>query len=108
MVWYDYAVIRLFSVFESLANIGLIKKFDCTIRLWINTGTANITVSGANTTTPGYSLTTGNNSFNNTLPFTINYLCDTSANGGITNTTTNIVAGCYINKPPTTSCAGIN
>ena len=108
MVWYDYAVIRLSSVFESLANIGLIKKFDCTIRLWINTGTANISVSTPNTTTPGYSLTTANNSFNNTLPFTINYLCDTSANGGIPTTTTNIVAGCYINKPPTTSYAGIN
>ena len=108
MVWYDYAVIRLSTVFESLANIGLIKKFDCTLRLWINTGTLNVTVSGPNTTTPGYSLTAANNSFTNTVPFTVNYLNDTSANGGIPATTTNIVAGLYINKPPSTTYAGIN
>ena len=33
MIWYDYAVIKLSSVFESLANIGLVCKlivlFDC-------------------------------------------------------------------------------
>ena len=69
MVWYDYAVIKLSTVFESLGNIGLIKKFDCTLRLWINTGTLNVTVSGPNTTTPGYSLTAANNSFTNTVPF---------------------------------------
>ena len=108
MVWYDYAVIRLGTVFESLGNIGLIKKFDCTLRLWINTGTVNITVANPNTTTLQYSLTTANNSFTNTCPFIINYLNDTSANGGIPATTTNIVAGCYLNKPPTTSYAGIN
>ena len=108
MVWYDYAVIRLSTLFESLGNIGLIKKFDCTLRLWINTGTVNVTVSTPNTTTPGYSLTTANNSFTNTCPFTVNYLCDTSANGGIPASVTNIVAGCYLNKPPATSYAGIS
>ena len=108
MVWYDYAVIRLSTLFESLGNIGLVKKFDCTLRLWINTGTVNATISGPNTTTPGYSLTSANNSFTNTCPFTINYLCDQSTNGGIPLTVTNLVAGCYLNKPPTTSYAGIN
>ena len=107
MVWYDYAVIRLGTVFESLGNIGLIKKFDCTLRLWINTGTVNITVANPNTTTLQYSLSTANNSFTNTCPFIINYLSDTSANGGIPATTTNKVAGCYLNKPPTTSYAGV-
>ena len=28
MIWYDYAVIKLSSDFESLANIGLVCKFD--------------------------------------------------------------------------------
>ena len=108
MVWYDYAVIKLSTVFESLGNIGLIKKFDCTLRLWINTGTLNVTVVSPNTTTPGYSLTTANNTFTNTVPITVNYLNDVSANGGIPTTTTNIVAGLFINKPPSTSLAGIN
>ena len=51
MVWYDYAVIRLSTLFESLGNIGLIKKIDCTLRLWVNTGTVNVTVSTPNMTT---------------------------------------------------------
>jgi hypothetical protein len=48
MAWYDYAVIRLSSLFESLANIGLLRKFDCTIRLWFDTGTINATVANPN------------------------------------------------------------
>ena len=108
MVWYDYAVIRLASIFESLANIGLVRKFDCTLRLWINTGTVAVNVGNPNMTTLQYGLTNTNNSFTNTVPFTINYLNDLSANGGIPGYTTSIVAGCYINKPATTSYYSIN
>jgi hypothetical protein len=42
------------------------------------------------------------------LPFTVNYLNDTSANGGIPATTTSFVAGCYVGKHPTTTFAGVN
>ena len=108
MIWYDYAVIKLSSVYECLANAGLVRKFDCTVRFWINTGTVNVTVSNPNSSTPGYSLTTANNSFTNTCPFTINYLCDTFANGGIPANTNSIVAGCYIGKPPVTTFNGVN
>ena len=108
MIWYDYAVIKLSSIFECLANAGLVRKFDCMVRFWINTGTVNVTVSNPNSATPGYSLTTANNSFTNTCPFTINYLCDTGANGGITAGTNSFVAGCYIGKPPTTTFNGVN
>ena len=108
MVWYDYAVIRLASIFESLANIGLVRKFDCTIRLWINTGTVGITVGNPNTTTLQYGLTTATNSFTNSVPFTVNYLNDLSANGGVPALTGAIVAGCYTNKPPATSYFDIN
>jgi hypothetical protein len=48
MIWTDYAVIKLSTLFESLANIGLVRKFDCTLRLWLNTGTVNVTVVGPN------------------------------------------------------------
>ena len=113
MIWNDYAVIKLSTLFESLANIGLVRKFDCTLRLWFNTGTVNITVANPNkdstsATQLQYSLTTSNNTFTNTCPFTVNYLADLSANGGIPANTTNIVAGCYIGKPPTTTFAGVN
>jgi hypothetical protein len=108
MIWYDYAVIKLSTVFESLANTGLVRKFDCTVRFWFNTGTVNVTVASPNGPTPGYSLTTANNSFTNTCPFTINYLSDTFANGGIPTTTNSIVAGCYIGKPPVTTFNNVN
>ena len=45
IVWYDYAVIRLSSVFESMGNIGLVRKFDCTLRLGFDTGTVGINVA---------------------------------------------------------------
>jgi hypothetical protein len=108
MVWYDYAVIKLSTIFESLSSIGLTRKADIFLRLYLNTGTLNATISGPNTNTPGYSLTVANNSFNNTCPFTINYLNATSANGGIPATVVNITAGLYIAKPPATSYNGVN
>jgi len=108
MVWYDYAVIKLSTVFESLQSIGLTRKADIFLRLYINTGTINVAVSGPNTTTPGYSLTTANNSFTGSCPFTVNYLTEASASGGIVATTANITAGLYLVKPPATSFNGIN
>jgi hypothetical protein len=48
-VYYDYAIIKLNTIFDSLSKIGLVKRFDATIRLWINTGTVSIPVSTPNT-----------------------------------------------------------
>ena len=108
MVWYDYCVIRLSTLFESLNSIGLTRKADIFLRLYVNTGTLNATISSPNTTTPGYSLTTTNNSFNNTCPFTINYINELSSNGGIPATVANLTAGVYIRNPPATSFNGVN
>jgi len=105
MIWYDFAVIKLSHLFESLDKLGLVRRFDATMRLWVNTGTVNVTVA-----TPGatvqYNLTPSNNTFSNTCPLSVNYLND--ATFGVPATTTNIVAGLYIAKPPTTTFAGIN
>ena len=108
MVWTDYAVIRLNTLFDSIGAIGLTSRADITFRLYINTGILNVAVSTPNTTTPGYSLTTTNNGFTNTCPFTVNYLNDTAANGGIPATTANITAGLCIAKIPTTTLVGVN
>ena len=108
MIWYDYAVVRLATVFEALDRIGLTRKADIFMRLYVNTGTLNASISSPNTTTVGYSLTVANNSFNNTCPFTINYLNATSANGGIPATVANLTAGLYISRPPATSYNGVN
>ena len=108
MIWYDFAVIKLSTVFETLRSIGLTKKADIVMRLYVNTGTLNVAVSSPNTNAPGYSLTVSNNSFNNTCPFTVNYLNATSANGGIPANVANITAGLYLAKPPSTSFNSVN
>jgi hypothetical protein len=78
------------------------------LRLYVNTGTLNATIATPNTTAPGYSLTVANNTFTNTCPFTINYLNETSGNGGIPAAAVNLTAGLYIASPPNTSFNGIN
>ncbi len=64
MVWYDYAVIKLSTLFESLSSIGLTHKADTYFRLYVHTGNFNVSVSSPNTTTPCHSLTVANNGFN--------------------------------------------
>jgi hypothetical protein len=108
MVWYDFCVIKLSTLYESLSAMGLTRKADIFLRLYVNTGTLNVGVLTPNTTTPGYTLAVNNNSFTNTCPFTINYLNETSANGGITTGVVNITAGLYIGSPPNTTFNGIN
>jgi hypothetical protein len=108
MVWYDYAVIKLNTLFNSLSSIGLTRKADIFIRLYLNTGTLNVTCATPNTTTPGYYLDPTNNGFNGSCPFTINYLPDTSGNGGIPANTINITAGLYVAKVPSTTYQGVN
>ena len=104
-VWYDFAVIKLSHLFESLGKLGLVRRFDATLRLWVNTGTVNIAVT-APTTACQYALTPENNTFSNTCPLMLNWLG--ASNAGVPTSTANIVAGLYIAKPPITSFNGVN
>ena len=70
------------------------------MRIYINTGTLNASISSPGTTTPAYSLTVANNSFNNTCQFSINHLNATPPKGGISLTAANITAALYISKVP--------
>ena len=63
MVWYDYAVIKLATVFGCSTAIGLTRKAYIFLLLCINTGTFNASISSPSTTTPGYSLTFANKGF---------------------------------------------
>ena len=108
MIWNDYAVIKLSNLFESLGNIGLVRKFDCTLRLWLNTGTVNATVINPNATNLGYSLANTDNTFTNSCPLMINYLNDTAANGGIPATALKITAGLYVASSPNVTFGAVN
>ena len=111
LVWYDFAVIKLSHLFESLGKMGLVRRFDATLRLWVNTGTVNVTTDNVGKdVSQNYTLTPNNNSFSNTCPLMVNWLPGDglAPTYGIPATTKNIVAGLYIAKPPSTSFAGIN
>ena len=95
MVWHDYAVIKLNYLFESLNKIGLVKRLDAQLRLWVNTGTVNVTVAGADSTTVAYNLTPADNTFSNTCPILINHHAAASGAGIVPATVTNIVAGLF-------------
>ena len=56
MYWHDHVVIKLNYLFESLNKIGLVKRFDAQLRLWINIGTVNVSVNNPNGTNTDYSL----------------------------------------------------
>ena len=68
MYWHDYAVIKLNYLFESLNKIGLTKKLDAQLRLWVNTGTVMVRVGGADTTNLAYNMTPADNTFSNSCP----------------------------------------
>jgi hypothetical protein len=106
MIWYDYAVIKLSHLFESLGKMGLVRRFDATLRLWVNTGSLSVDVSGNNAGTFFYKLQTTNNTFSNTCPLMVNHFGFDQANG--VPDCKNIVAGLYIAKPPATSLSTVN
>jgi hypothetical protein len=108
LVWYDFAVIKLAHLFESLGKMGLVRRFDATLRLWVNTGTVNVAVANAGVdASQNFTLTPDNNSFSNTCPLMVNWVPG-GGSYGVPSGTLNIVAGLYINKPPATSYAGVN
>ena len=92
MIWYDYAVIKLNNLFESMDHIGLTQKLDASLRIWLNCGTVQVTVGGATGggTSMTYSITPANNTFSNTCPLLVNY---EASNKIVPPTCTAIVAG---------------
>ena len=69
LVWYDFAVTKLVHLFESLGKMGLVRRFDATLRLWVNTGTVKVDVANPGVdASQNYTLTPENNSFSNTCP----------------------------------------
>jgi hypothetical protein len=108
MYCHDYGVIKLNYLFESLNKIGLVKKLDAQLRLWVNTGTVMVTVSNPDAATCGYNIIPSENTFSNTCLQMVNYHAGGSNLGIVPVSTAKIVAGLCIARPPTTSFGGIN
>jgi hypothetical protein len=98
MVWKDLAVIPLKYLCDCLDKMGLVKKLDLVLRVYLNTGTTAINcLAGVNT-----SAYRGvrSNTFVNTVPFTINCLGTNalSASGGVPTNATILACGIYVGR----------
>jgi hypothetical protein len=103
MVWYDFAI-NLKYIVDAIAKIGLVKKAELKLKMYINTGAIAVKVADPGLSSVAY--TTFNTTFANTCPITVNLLPVDTAGGGIPLATDTIIAGLYINKPPSTFSGG--
>ena len=107
-VWYDSVVIKLSTLMDSFGSIGLVKKFDCVLRIWVNTGNVSYTVTNA---TSAFEVNA--NTFTNTCPLLISNLSASGAAlnaiyGATTSTITNITAGLFVARAPTQTGLTLN
>lgn len=96
MVWRDLAVIPLKYLCDCLDKMGLVKKLDLILRVYMNTGTLSATVAKAAGVNALRGITS--NTFVNTVPFTINSLGLTSAANFIPDTAVVLNAGVFVGR----------
>ena len=101
-LWYDYCVVRVKDLCDVMAQMGLTKKLDVLLRLYINTGSITVGAGGTTTTQNAYWYTSPSlSTFTNTCPITVNYT------GGVhASAFTQITAGCYIARTPAQTIRG--
>jgi hypothetical protein len=107
---FDLAVIRLKDIFDCMNNIGIVKRFNGVLRLYINTGSLFVTcntqvTNDATTALPRYSFSPANSTFNNVCPFTINNL---NTQGVIPFAQKQVCCGLFLAKTLPTSNNGVN
>lgn len=80
MTWYDFLTIRLADILPAFNNIGLMRKFNAVLRIYVNTGLISVAATpvSVNALNRAYLQTTfaglQYTSFTNTCPITINNL----------------------------------
>lgn len=107
----DLAIIRLKDIFDCMNNIGIVKRFNGVLRLYVNTGSLHVTCNTGHTAddaVPRYNFSVSNSTFNNVCPFTINNLNALEADGGIDFLQKQIAVGLFIGKTLPTNNNGIN
>jgi hypothetical protein len=98
-VYYDYLYIRLGDILPVMDNIGVVRKYEGILRIYINTGivSAQITASTVTATSSILTFDPQYTTFTNTCPIMINNLSAiTNYAGGATDVT----AGFFIANPP--------
>ena len=109
----DLAIIRLKDIFDCMNNIGIVKRFNGVLRLYVNTGSLHVTCNANNTTdagtaNPNYKFSVSNSTFTNVCPFTINNLNSLGSVAGIPFAQKQLAVGLFIGKTLPTNNNGIN
>jgi hypothetical protein len=104
MVWYDVAILPLRYLTDVMDKLGLVRKLDLQVRMYINTGSLVVPLTNSGATLGlGYPTT---NTFTNTCPMMINYVPSaTAAACNVAATMTQVACGLYLARVPTTSLA---
>jgi hypothetical protein len=103
MTWFDYAVVRVKDICDVMDKMGLCKKMDALIRLYVNTGSITATVAGTMTAGNYYYSGQSGSTFSNVCPMTINY-----HGGALPTGTTQLVGGVYVAKSPAATIATVS
>ena len=105
MIWYDFLVIRVKDLLDSMNNIGLTRRFDAMLRIYVNTGLCCVQVAAPNNANANLQFRLADSTFVNTCPITINNLLAV-----IPATTTGISVSFSIARPPnyTLATTGFN
>ena len=80
MYWFDYSVINLKYLVDSLAQIGIVRRLNLRLRVTYNMGSVSMVIANPGVATQSYSSFT--HTFGGSCPFTINYLPLVAASGG--------------------------
>jgi len=106
MVWRDLAIIPLKYLCDCLDKMGLVKKLDLILRVYLNTGTLSVdtlfTAAGTLNTLRGVRT----NTFVNTVPFTINSLGTTTSSMIPDNTAVILNCGVFVGRSTPVQIAG--
>jgi len=92
MVVYDLAIVRVGDLFDSFRNLCLTKRMQCTMRLYINTGTVATALlsNGSGVSTGLMTTSLSSITFSNTCPLVQSALLT------LPNTTSGIVSGLFL------------
>lgn len=90
-VWKDYAVIFVKDILDSMANIGLVRKLDGILRIFLNTGAVSVDYSLVS----AINFVGTNSTFNDTCPITINSIDEIPVA-----TAAKVTAGLFVAKGP--------
>jgi hypothetical protein len=102
MVFYDVVILPMRYLCDVMDKMGLVRKMDLVLRMYVNTGSLVIPVTSSGATLGlGYPSV---NTFTNTCPITVNYVpSGTAAACNLATNVTQIAVGCFLSRVPTTS-----